>query len=52
MDLLASADGALSCTDRETLTNALTSIRSSHDASKNAWTMRQALDNVYASASP
>jgi uncharacterized surface protein with fasciclin (FAS1) repeats len=51
MGLIASANGALGCTDRETLKNALTSIQSSHDARKNAWTMRQALDDVYASAS-
>jgi uncharacterized surface protein with fasciclin (FAS1) repeats len=50
MGLIASADGALGCTDRERLKDALTSIQSSHDARKNAWTMRQALDDVYASA--
>lgn len=49
MGLLASAEGNLSDSDKRTLTNALMTVQSSHDASENAWTMRHALDQVYAS---
>jgi uncharacterized surface protein with fasciclin (FAS1) repeats len=51
MGLLASSDDALCCKTRETLRTALTAVRGSHDPDKNAWTMRHALDSVYASLS-
>jgi hypothetical protein len=51
MGLLASSDEALCCKARETLRTALASVQNSHDADKNAWVMRQALDSVYASVS-
>ena len=51
LGLLASSDGALGCKARETLQTALTAVQGSHDAGKNAWTMRHALDSAYASVS-
>jgi uncharacterized surface protein with fasciclin (FAS1) repeats len=49
MGLLASADNTMGEPERETLANALMTIRRSHDSNKNAWTMRHALDEVYSS---
>ena len=43
--------GAVGCKARETLQTALTAVQESHDAGKNAWIMRRALDSVYASVS-
>ena len=51
MGLLASSDGALGCKAREALQTALTAVQGSHDAGKNAWIMRHALDSAYASVS-
>jgi uncharacterized surface protein with fasciclin (FAS1) repeats len=51
MGLLASSDKELGCTDRDALQTALASVQGSHNAGKNAWTMRHALDSVYASVS-
>ncbi|MGD2108959.1 MAG: fasciclin domain-containing protein [Phycisphaerae bacterium] len=50
MGLLASAGGEMGCTARDTLESALAAIRQSHDARQNAWILRHALDEVYASA--
>jgi hypothetical protein len=51
MGLLASSDGEMRCTARDTLQTALAAVQGSHDASKNAWVMRHALDWVYESMS-
>jgi len=51
MGLLASDDETISAGDKQTLKVALMRVQDSHDAGQNAWTMRHALDQVYASAS-
>ena len=50
MGLLASSDGTLSEEARSTLNDALVTVQRSHDVTKNAWTMRHALDAVYMAA--
>ena len=49
VSLLASAEAELSHADRAALAGALRQIRGSHDVTQNAWAMRHALDQVYAS---
>ena len=51
MGLLASADGMIGASEKDTLTDALMAVRRSHDSKKNAWTMRRALNAVYTSTS-
>jgi uncharacterized surface protein with fasciclin (FAS1) repeats len=51
MGLLASSDGEMGCSARDTLQTALAAVQGSHNAGKNAWIMRNALDSVYASVS-
>ncbi len=51
MGLLASSDGAVGTETRDTLRNALASVKRSHNASQSAWVMRHALDEAYESAS-
>lgn len=51
MGLMAGADSGIGASDRERLNKALASVQHSHDATRNAWTMRHALDSVYQSAS-
>jgi len=50
MGLLASSNETLSDEARSTLNDALLAVQRSHDATKNAWTTRHALDAVYMSA--
>lgn len=47
MGLLASSDSAVGTETRDTFRNALASVKRSHNASKSAWMMRQALDEAY-----
>jgi len=51
MGLMASSDRGIGANDRKHLNQALASVRQSHDATRNAWTLRHALDAVYQSAS-
>lgn len=51
MGLLIGNDASLATNVRNSLTNALASVQRSHDATKNAWTMRHALDAAYESMS-
>jgi len=51
MGLLAGNDASLEADVRKSLAGALASVQRSHDATKNAWTMRHALDAAYASMS-
>jgi transcriptional regulator GlxA family with amidase domain len=50
MGLLASSDATLGKEARSALNDALVAVQRSHDVTKNAWTMRNALDEVYMSA--
>jgi len=50
MGLLSSSDDAVGDAARRTLRTALAKVDGSHDTTKNAWTMRHALDEVDASA--
>ena len=51
MGLLASSNGEIGCTARDTLQTALAAVQGSHNTGRNAWIMRNALDSVYASVS-
>ncbi|GJM24548.1 MAG: hypothetical protein DHS20C16_09630 [Phycisphaerae bacterium] len=51
MGLLANSDQSINNHNRNQLRAALASIQQSHDSRNNAWVMRHALDDVYASAS-
>ena len=48
MGLLASNDNAMGPAQRDRLRGALAKVSTSHDMTGNAWTMRHALDEVYA----
>ncbi len=51
MGLLNNTDRSIAESDRTKLRAAIASVQRSHNARNNAWVMRHALDNAYASAS-